>query len=190
MSKRGVRGKKGHGDARRGEDSPEELVALDAELRLRGLHRLLLVAGVVRHRAGLLSRTGGQLPRFPGVRSFVRVCLRSSTREGWLRVSPSQGPESGAASLEQSPSLGANRVRNLVLVCVCSEPSDGRLLRSVSPFTSTSSSPCLDQYSLLDSTPTRGEFNGIAQNFVEFAFFPDFISGRTSAWKRSKLNDG
>ena len=136
--------------------------------------------------------SGGQLPRFPGVRSFVRVCLRSSTREGWLRVSPSQGPESGAASLEQSPSLGANRVRNLVLVCVCSEPSDGRLLRSVSPFTSTSSSqsPCLDQYSLLDSTPTRGEFNGIAQNFVEFAFFPDFISGRTSAWKRSKLNDG
>ena len=44
--------------------------------------------------------------------------------------------------------------------------------------------------SIVSSTPTRGEFNGIAQNFVEFAFFPDFISGRTSAWKRSKLNDG
>ena len=90
--------------------------------------------------------------------SFVRVCLRSSTREGWLRVSPSQGPESGAASLEQSPSLGANRVRNLVsfasaqnllfLTGVC-------YVRSPPPFTSTStSSPCLDQYSLLD--PNKG----------------------------------
>ena len=84
----------------RGEDSPEELVALDAELRLRGLHRLLLVAGVVRHRAGLLSRTVvvGQLPRFP--RGFVRSRVSSVVHPGGLAsclAVPRTGERSGFA---------------------------------------------------------------------------------------------
>mmetsp|Transcript_4065 Transcript_4065/g.14233 ORF Transcript_4065/g.14233 Transcript_4065/m.14233 type:complete len:204 (-) Transcript_4065:121-732(-) len=79
---------------------PEELVALDAELRLRGLHRLLLVAGVVRHRAGLLSRTVvvGQLPRFP--RGFVRSRVSSVVHPGGLAsclAVPRTGERSGFA---------------------------------------------------------------------------------------------
>lgn len=174
---------------RRGEDSPEELVALDAELRLRGLHRLLLVAGVVRHRAGLLSR---QLPRFPGG-SFVRVSVRSSSREGWLRVSPSQGPESGAASLEQSPSLGANRVRNLV-----SFASAQNLLTGVCYVRSPPPSHQHHHHLVLSSLcslprPQQGEFNGstrISLNSPSSPISLLFISRTHKCWGNGLNNDG